>query len=106
VQGGILAFIYALGLGTPLILISTFFSRLGKGSRFWAFIRGRGFELQIGGTTLYLHTTSLASGLLMVAMGLLLATGQLELISQQFSNLPFTQWWVSLESQVSHLFGL
>ena len=42
----------------------------------------------------------------MVAMGLLLATGQLTLISQRFGKLPFTQWWVSLESQVSRLFGL
>ncbi len=106
VQGGVLAFIYALGLGTPLILISTFFNRLGRGSRFWTFIRGRGFELRLGATTLYLHTTSIASGLLMVAMGLLLATGQLTLISQRFGKLPFTQWWVSLESQVSRLFGL
>lgn len=106
VQGGVLAFIYALGLGTPLILISTFFNRLGRGSRFWTFIRGRGFEVRLGATTLYLHTTSIASGLLMVAMGLLLATGQLTLISQRFGSLPFTQWWVSLESQVGRLFGL
>lgn len=103
VQGAVLAFIYSLGLGTPLILLATFFNRLGSGSSFWKFIRGRGFELRIGGQVLYLHTTSIASGLLMVLMGLLLASGQLELLSQRFGNLPFSQWWVSLESELSRL---
>jgi cytochrome c-type biogenesis protein len=104
-QGAVLAFIYSLGLGTPLILLATFFNRLGSGSSFWNFIRGKGFEIRLGNQTLYLHTTSIASGLLMVIMGALLATGQLELLSQQFSTLPFSQWWVSLESELNRLFG-
>src|SRR5262249_57579552 len=60
-QGAVLAFIYALGLGMPLILIATFFSRLGAGSPFWRLVRGRGFDVDLGFTTLHLHTTSIAS---------------------------------------------
>ncbi len=106
IQGAVLAFIYALGLGTPLILLATFFNHLGNGSSFWKVIRGRGFEVNLLGRTLYLHSTSLISGLLMVLMGVLLASGQLEQISQVTSNSGLAQWWVQLESSVSRMFGL
>lgn len=106
IQGALLAFIYALGLGTPLILLSTFFNRLGNGSAFWQMLRGKGFELNLLGQTLYLHSTSLISGLLMVAMGALLASGQLESISQVANGSGLAQWWVELESGVSRMFGL
>ncbi|HEU5088846.1 MAG TPA: cytochrome c biogenesis protein CcdA, partial [Roseiflexaceae bacterium] len=56
-QGAVLAFIYALGLGTPLIVVAGLFSRLGSGSRFWGWMKGRGVEVNLGFTTLYLHTT-------------------------------------------------
>lgn len=106
VQGAVLAFIYALGLGTPLILLAVFFNRLGQGSSFWRLIRGRGFELRLFGRSFYLHSTSLLSGALMVAMGLLLATGRLEWIAQQMNGTDMARWWVELESAVGRLFGL
>lgn len=105
-QGAILAFIYALGLGTPLILLSTFFNHLGNGSKFWQMIRGKGFEVSLFGKSLFLHSTSLISGLLMVIMGVLLATGQLEALSRISNSSGLAQWWVELESWVSRLFGL
>jgi len=103
-QGAVLAFIYALGLGMPLILMATFFSRLGSGSRFWKLMRGRGFELNLGVTTLYLHTTSVLSGLLLVCVGVLLASGQLTLLSQWSQQTRLGEWAVSLEQGVEALF--
>lgn len=105
-QGAVLAFIYSLGLGLPLILIATFFHRLGTGSRAWRFLRGRGFTVNLFGRELFLHTTSLLSGALMVVMGLLLATGRLEWISQQANATPMAQWWVEIEAAIGRLFGL
>lgn len=104
IQGGVLAFIYALGLGMPLIIMATFFSRLGSGSRFWRIIRGRGVELNLGSTTLHLHSTSIASGVLLVVVGLLLATGQLTLLSQWSQQTRMGEWAVSLEQVVENLF--
>jgi cytochrome c-type biogenesis protein len=104
-QGAILAFVYALGLGTPLIVVAAFFSRLGSGSRFWRIMRGRGFEVDLGFTTLYLHTTSVISGLLLIGVGLLLATGQLTVLSQWSQSTPLGQWTVSLEEGINQLFG-
>ncbi len=104
-QGAVLAFIYALGLGTPLILVATFFSRLGSGSRFWKIMRGRGFEVNLGFTTLYLHTTSIASGVLLIAMGILLASGQLAAISAWSQQSLLAQWAVGLERGIDNLFS-
>lgn len=106
IQGAVLAFIYSLGLGLPLILIATFFHRLGTGSRVWRLLRGRGFTVRLFGRELFLHSTSLASGALMVVMGLLLATGRLEWISQQANTTPMAQWWVEIEATIGRLFGL
>ena len=105
-QGAFLSFVYALGLGLPLILISTFFSRLGNGSRFWRFIRGRGFEIQLGRITLELHTTGLISGLLMIAIGFLLTTGKLNEITQLALNSDLSLWVVETDEKIRTFFGI
>ena len=43
VNGMALLFIYALGLGLPLIIISTFFGRASRKSFFWRLLRGKGW---------------------------------------------------------------
>ncbi len=105
-QGGLLAFVYALGLGAPLIVISAFFSRLGHGTGFWRFIKGRGFTVRLGSLTLDLHSTSLVSGGLLIAMGLLLASGQLTLLAQWASASDLNVWVLRLEEQLQVWLGL
>lgn len=103
-QGAVLAFIYALGLGLPLILVAGYFSRLGSGSRFWQFMRGRAFELPLGNKTLHLHSTSVISGLLLIVMGILLATGQMTAITAWSQTTPLADWAVGLETWLESLF--
>jgi cytochrome c-type biogenesis protein len=103
IQGGILAFLYALGLGAPLILTATFFSRLGPGSPVWRVLRGRGFSLNLGFTTLDLHSTSVFSGLMLIAMGSLLATGQLAALSAMAVQSPLAGWVLDLEAALRML---
>jgi cytochrome c-type biogenesis protein len=99
-QGAVLSFIYALGLGAPLMLTATFFSRLGPGSPVWRVLRGRGFTLNLGVTTLHLHTTSVISGLLLITMGVLLATGQLAALSAMAVRSPLAGWVLDLEESL------
>lgn len=106
VQGALLAFIYAIGLGLPLIIVSTFFSKMGQGSRFWMIMRGRGFTLTLGSREISLHTTNVLSGLLLIGMGYLLASGQLSLITQLASGSDISLWVVDMEEQLRLLFGL
>lgn len=98
IQGALLSFIYALGLGAPLMLTATFFSRLGPGSKLWRVLRGRGISLKLGFTTLQLHSTSLISGLLLITMGVLLATGQLAALSAMAVRSPLALWVLDLEA--------
>jgi cytochrome c-type biogenesis protein len=104
VQGALLAFIYAFGLGMPLIVIATFFSRLGRGSRFWTFIKGRPVTLNLGVTTLELHSTSLISGLLLIVMGALLMTGQVEALGRWAQATPMGQWALDIENGIERVF--
>ena len=46
-HGTMLLFIYALGLGLPLIIISTFFGRASRDSTLWRVMRGKGYELNV-----------------------------------------------------------
>ncbi|MEW5986073.1 MAG: cytochrome c biogenesis CcdA family protein [Chloroflexota bacterium] len=43
-RGMMLLFIYTLGLGLPLILVSTFFGRASRQSLFWRLLRGKGWQ--------------------------------------------------------------
>ena len=104
VQGAVLSFIYALGLGMPLIALASYLSRRDRNSRVWRILRGRGFALNLGFTTLYLHTTSIASGALLIGMGVLLATGQLTTLSRWAVQSPLTQWVLSLDGQIQRIF--
>jgi cytochrome c-type biogenesis protein len=103
--GAALAFIYALGLATPLTLIATFFGSLG-GSRAPTWLRGRGFSLRLGVTTLHLHSTQIISGLMICAVGVLLANGQLAWFTQQASTGSAARISLALEQWLATLFRL
>ncbi len=104
--GATLAFIYALGIATPLTLIATFFGRIGRESRLSHILRGRGFALDVGGRMLYLHTTSLISGAMIVAVGLLLASGQLYWLTQSMATGAGARMAVGIEEWLAGLFRL
>lgn len=67
-QGTMLLFIYALGLGLPLIIVSTFFGRASRQSLFWRMLRGRGWDWNVS-----LYVVALLWGL--VAWRILVAVG-------------------------------
>lgn len=45
IQGTMLLFIYALGLGLPLVVVSTFFGRASRQSAIWRIMKGKGYEV-------------------------------------------------------------
>ena len=105
-QGALLAFVYSLGLGMPLIIVASFFNRLGSGTRFWRVMQGRGWEVRLAGTTLHLHSTGIVSGLLLIAMGALLASGQLAAITQLAAGSALSNWVIETEERLRGWFGL
>lgn len=104
-QGTFLAFIYALGLGLPLIIVATFFSRLGTGTSFWRFLRGRGWTVRLFGREMFLHSTNVLSGLLLIVMGALLLSGNLTAITRAAADFSST-WLIEIEERLTALMGL
>jgi cytochrome c-type biogenesis protein len=97
VAGSVLSLIYVLGLGLPLFLLVTALLSGGPSGRLTRLLRGRGWEIHLSGRTLYLHSTSMVSGLLLIALGLLLATGQMTIISERLAASPLAELGVRLE---------
>jgi len=108
-QGTVLLFIYALGLGLPLMLVSTFFGDRPRTSLFWRILRGKGWVVRVGRREFLLHTTNIISGLLFIGLGLLMVQGRtvqslLPSSAQQWLvNLQF--WVAGLEERVIAFFG-
>jgi cytochrome c-type biogenesis protein len=103
-QGMTLLFFYAVGLGSPLILIASICSHLPKDSWFWRLLRGKAWDIKIGKHTVLLHTTNLFSGLLLIFLGIALAQGYLTYFN---SLLPIELqiWFSEFEEKVLHWFG-
>lgn len=103
-QGMLFMFIYALGLGLPLILVSTFLGRADRNSSIWRILRGRSLGLQLGKRELVVHTNSAASGTILLALGLLMISGNLTMFNRYLP--PDVQvWFRGIEEWFIQLFG-
>jgi hypothetical protein len=69
-------FVYALGLGLPLMLVSTLIGDRPRDSLIWRVLRGKGWNATVLGRPIHLHSTSILSGLLFVALGLVMIQGK------------------------------
>lgn len=159
-RGGILLFIFALGLGIPLVVVSTFIGRANRQSFIWRMLRGKGWFVSVpqllvglvwglaawlillavvrfafdnfplfggqeitaihtygilalslaggvlwaltrGGegtetgrrTELHLHTTSLVSGVLFLALGFFMLSGRMTAITAELNNFTIQSGW-------------
>jgi cytochrome c-type biogenesis protein len=104
--GATLAFIYALGLATPLTLMATFFGRIGRGSPIFRILRGRGFSVRLASTTLHLHTTQILSGGMLILVGVMLGTGQMAWFTQRMANGAGARIALEIESWLAGIFRL
>jgi cytochrome c-type biogenesis protein len=104
VGGGALALLYALGLGLPLLVLVTAAAQAGPRNRVAQTLKGRGFTFTLGGRTVSFHTTALVSGVLLIVLGVMLATGAMTEMSTWLASSPVAQWGVTLEDWVRNLF--
>lgn len=79
VSGMILLFIYAVGLGLPLLIVSAFFGRASRDSLVWRIMRGRGTERTV--STRWI-TVAWAVALWIIAQSLL----------REFTSLNLDMW--------------
>jgi len=101
VQGMLLLFFFAVGLGSPLILLASFFSHMSKDSWFWKLLRGKAWTVEVGNHSFLLHTTNLFSGLLLVVLGVALWQGYLSYFNSQIP-LELQIWFGVIEEKIVH----
>ena len=98
--GGILLFTYAVGLALPLILFSTYLSKIDKEGRLWKIIRGKVLKIKIGEKEFSVHTNSLISGILFIFLGYLIFSGILYSFNQYVASSGFQQWIFDIEDKM------
>jgi len=95
--GGLLLFMYAVGLALPLILISTYLEKINKESRLWKIIEGKELRLKFGSKIFSIHTNNLISGLLFIIMGYLIFSGILFAFNQYVAATSFQKFIFGIE---------
>ncbi|MEZ4498704.1 MAG: cytochrome c biogenesis CcdA family protein [Thermomicrobiales bacterium] len=103
VAGGTLSLIYVLGLGLPILILVSALQSAGPNNAISRVLRGRGWEVDLFGRSVYLHSTQVISGLLLVLLGFLLLSGQMTALSQQLATSPLTELGLSIERWINDL---
>ncbi len=101
--GGGLVLVYVVGLGLPIFVLVSAIAAAGPANRVSRILRGRGWDVQFAGRTLYLHSTQIASGVMLIALGILLMTGEMTAISERLVGSSFSQQVVRLEGWLNDL---
>lgn len=86
---------YVFGMVFPLFAIALLWDRFDWGES--RLLRGRRFTLSVLGHRLPLHSTSLASGLILIAMGAVVVA-----IAFRGHSMPSSGWQLSLSGRVQH----
>jgi len=95
--GGLLLFLYGLGLALPLIIISTYLGKINRESTLWKVIEGKELHLKFGGKSFSIHTSSLISGMLFLILGYLIFSGILFAFNQYVAATSFQKFIFGFE---------
>jgi uncharacterized protein YyaL (SSP411 family)/cytochrome c biogenesis protein CcdA len=89
-KGTFLLFIYALGLGIPLIAISLIFDRI-KNRTFWRILQGSGIRISLMKKQFSIHSTHLISGLILIVLGTLIFNDYLYTLNKLTFSTDYVQ---------------
>lgn len=98
--GGLLLFVYAVGLAFPLVLFSHYLSKADRNGRVWRIIRGKELKFEFESKEFRIHTTTLISGLLFIILGYLIFSGTLFKFNQYIIGTSFQKWIFSIEDKL------
>lgn len=86
---------YVFGMVFPLFMIALLWDRFSWGES--RLLKGKRFSLPVFGRRLVLHSTALASGLILIAMGIFVIV-----IAFRGNAMPSSGWQLSLSADVQH----
>ena len=91
----ILGVAYVFGMVFPLFLIALLWDRFNWGES--RLLKGKRFSVPVFGRRIALHSTALASGLILIAMGVVVIV-----IAFRGNAMPSSGWQISLSAHVQH----
>src|SRR5712692_1739192 len=91
----ILGVAYVFGMVFPLFVLALLWDRFDWGES--RLLRGKRFSVAVFGRRLALHSTAVASGLILIAMGVVVIV-----IAFQGNAMPSSGWQLSLSAHVQH----
>jgi len=98
--GGLMLFVYAIGLALPLVIISTYLGKINKEGRLWRIISGKELIFKISNKEFTIHSNSLISGLLFILLGYLIFSGTLITFNQYITTTPIQQFMFTIEERL------
>jgi len=102
-KGGLLLFLYAVGLGIPLIILSTVIDKRSKKGKIWLFIKGKILKFKIFNKTFKVHSTTLISALIFIILGMLIFSGKLIFLQKYVSTGSIQKTLLNMEQALINL---
>lgn len=102
-SGGLLLFVYTIGLSIPLILLTFFLKNRNEHGPLWKILRGKELKIRFGTKAFEIHTSSLLSGILFLILGYLMFSGTLYALNKFVVNNFFQQLLFSIENRLINI---
>jgi len=96
-MGGLLLFVYAVGLSLPLIIVSFFLDKVNPNNKIWKIIQGKELEFSIAGKIIRIHSNNLIAGILFIILGYLIFSGTLFSFNQFVTTTDFQKTVFGIE---------
>lgn len=103
IQGGLLLFLYAIGLGIPLIILSVIIDKRSRKGIIWKFIKGKILKFKFLNKNFKVHSTTLISAVIFILLGLLIFSGKLTLLERLVSTGSMQKTLIKLEQALINL---
>jgi len=102
--GGLLLFVYSIGLAFPLLMLSVYLNRLDKNkSKVWKVLQGKELHFKVFNKKIEIHTSSLISGILFLIIGYLIFSGVLYGFNQYVVSTDLQQSVFAIEDELLKL---
>ncbi|HIH55461.1 DUF255 domain-containing protein [Candidatus Woesearchaeota archaeon] len=95
-SGGLLLFMYSIGLSIPLILASLYMKRHDD-SKLWNILKGKMIKTKVWKKDIEIHSTTLISGILFILLGMAILTGTITYLNRYVAYAPIQKTMFKIE---------
>lgn len=102
--GGVLLFMFAIGISIPLLIVTFFITKSSKENILWRMLKGKMLHIKIFNKNIEMHTHTLISGLLFILLGIAILTGMLTILNQYIASGTIQKAMYNIEEFIIKIF--